>query len=218
MTGMIRVLLADDHNVVRSGLKALIEAQPDMVVVAEASDGAEALARAEEMCPDIAVMDLSMPRLNGLEAAQQLRERLPAARVVVLSVHEDATYLRQALEAGASGYVLKRAAAETLIGAIREVGGGGIYLDPALGAALAESVVAGRKTAGDLVALSERETEVLRRIARGYSNKEIAASLDLSVKTVETYKARAMEKLNLSSRVDIVRYATERGWLGKADI
>lgn len=215
---MIRILLADDHSVVRAGLKALIDAQPDMEVVGEASDGAEVLVSAATICPDVVVMDLSMPRLNGLEAAQQLRERSPLPRVLVLSVHEDATYLRRALEAGAVGYVLKRAAAESLIGAIREVGSGKIYLDPALGAALAESVVGNRKVVGELAALSEREGAVLRLIAQGYSNKEIAAQLDLSVKTVETYKARAMEKLNLGSRVDIVRYATERGWLGKADI
>jgi DNA-binding NarL/FixJ family response regulator len=212
---VIRIVLADDHSVVRAGLKALIDAEPDMEVVGEADDGVEVLAEADRARPDVVVLDLSMPRLNGLDAAQQLRERAHELRVLVLSVHEDATYLRRALEAGANGYVLKRAAAESLIGAIREVGAGKVYLDPALGAALAESVVGSRKAAGDHAALSEREGAVLRLIAQGYSNKEIAAQLDLSVKTVETYKARAMEKLNLGSRVDIVRYATERGWLGK---
>jgi DNA-binding NarL/FixJ family response regulator len=214
----IRILLVDDHCVVRAGLRALIEGQPDMEVVGEASDGAEVLTHIECLHPDVVVLDLSMPRVNGLEAAQQLRASALETRILVLSVHEDATYLRRALEAGASGYVLKRAAAESLIGAIREVGGGKVYLDPALGATLAESVAGCRRIAGEAAALSERETAVLRLIAQGFSNKEIAAQLDLSVKTVETYKARAMEKLSLDSRVDIVRYANERGWLGKAEL
>jgi DNA-binding NarL/FixJ family response regulator len=210
----IRIVLADDHSVVRAGLRALIEAQPDMEVVGEAGDGAVVLTQVEAAQPDLVIMDLSMPGLSGLEATEQLRERAPAARVLVLSVHEDATYLRRALEAGAVGYVLKRGAAETLISAIRAVGRGEVYLDPALGATLAERVVGGNgRAAGEVAALSEREGGVLRLIAQGYSNKEIAARLDLSVKTVETYKARAMEKLSLGSRVDIVRYANEQGWL-----
>lgn len=210
----IRIVLADDHSVVRAGLRALIEAQPDMEVVGEAGDGVVVLTQVEAAQPDLVVMDLSMPRLNGLEATEQLQERAPAARVLVLSVHEDASYLRRALEAGAAGYVLKRGAVETLISAIRAVTRGEIYLDPALGATLAERVVGGNgRVAGEVAALSEREGGVLRLIAQGYSNKEIAARLDLSVKTVETYKARAMEKLSLGSRVDIVRYANEQGWL-----
>lgn len=218
MIDMIRIMLADDHSVVRAGLKALIDAQSDMAVVGEGGDGAEVLDRVTETQPDVVVMDLSMPHINGLEATQQLHELFPQIRVLVLSVHEDATYLRRALEAGAAGYVLKRAAAESLINAIRVVGAGQTYLDPSLGAALAESMLGGRKAPGDAAALSEREGAVLQLIAQGYSNKEIASQLDLSVKTVETYKARAMEKLNLGSRVDIVRYATEQRWLGKAEI
>ena len=210
----IRVLLADDHSVVRAGLKALIETQPDMVVVGEASDGREVLDQLTQATPDIVVLDLSMPRLNGLETAQRLRVGGDGPRVLILSVHEDASYLRRALEAGATGYVLKRAAAESLIGAIGEVGAGRVYLDPALGAAVAESVVGvSGRASGDSAALSEREGTVLRLIAEGYSNKEIATQLDLSVKTVETYKARAMEKLGIHSRVGIVRYASEQGWL-----
>ncbi|HMQ33765.1 MAG TPA: response regulator transcription factor [Chloroflexaceae bacterium] len=210
----IRVLLADDHSVVRAGLKALIETQPDMVVVGEASDGREVLDQLTQATPDIVVLDLSMPRLNGLETAQRLRVGGDGPRVLILSVHEDASYLRRALEAGATGYVLKRAAAESLIGAIREGGAGRVYLDPALGATLAESVVGvSGRASGDSAALSEREGTVLRLIAEGYSNKEIATQLDLSVKTVETYKARAMEKLGIHSRVGIVRYASEQGWL-----
>jgi len=210
----IRIVLADDHSVVRAGLRALIEAQPDMEVVGEAGDGDVALTQVEAAQPDLVVMDLSMPKLNGLEATEQLRELAPVARVLILSIHEDVTYLRRALEAGATGYVLKRGATETLISAIRAVGRVEVYLDPALGATLAERVVGGNGRApGQAAALSEREGGVLRLIAEGYSNKEIAARLDLSVKTVETYKARAMEKLSLSSRVDIVRYANEQGWL-----
>jgi DNA-binding NarL/FixJ family response regulator len=211
----LRILLADDHSVVRAGLKALIDAQADLKVVGEASDGVEVLAMVESARPDIVVMDLSMPTLNGLEATQRLRERSVTVRVLVLSVHEDATYLRRALEAGATGYVLKRAAAASLIGAIREVGAGRVYLDPALNPVLAQSVVGGADSLRDMAALSEREGAVLRLIAHGYSNKEIATRLDLSIKTVETYKARAMEKLNLDSRVDIVRYAVDQGWLSQ---
>jgi DNA-binding NarL/FixJ family response regulator len=209
-----KVLLADDHTVVRAGLKAMIDAQPDMVVVGEAIDGIETLALVEEASPNLLVLDLSMPLLNGLEVAQRLRVRDSEPRILILSVHEDATYLCRALEAGAAGYVLKRAAAESLIGAIREVSGGGIYIDPALGPAVAQSVVGAGKPTSVAANLSEREDAVLRLIAQGYSNKEIAARLDLSVKTVETYKARAMEKLGLTGRVDIVRYATAHGWLG----
>lgn len=213
---MIRVVLADDHAVVRAGLKALIEGQPDMEVVGEASDGIEVLERVHQWEPDVVVMDLSMPRLNGVEATQQLLERRPGSRVVILSVHEDATYLRQMLEIGASGYVLKRSATESLIAAIRQVAGGAAYLDPAMGDLLIHTMVGGKdRVVGEAVSLSDRETAVLRMIALGYSNKEIAAQLDLSVKTVETYKARGMEKLGMSGRVQLVRYAAEHGWLNR---
>ncbi len=209
----IRIVLADDHHVVRAGLRALIDAQPDMEVVAEAGDGVELLARAAEARPDLVVMDLSMPRLTGLAATERLRERAPASRILVLSVHEDAAHLRRVLAAGATGYVLKRAAAEALIGAIRVVSGGGVYLDLALSGALVQGLPEGNARADGAPALSAREDAVLRLIALGYSNKEIAGRLDLSIKTVETYKARAMEKLSLASRVELVRYAAEHGWL-----
>lgn len=213
---LIRIVLADDHSVVRAGLRALIDAQADMEVVGEAGDGVTALAQVEAVQPDLVVMDLSMPGLSGLEATEQLQARASGARVLVLSVHEDPTYLRRALEAGAAGYVLKRGATATLISALRAIAAGDIYLDPALGATLAERIVGANGGArGEAPALSEREGGVLRLIAKGYSNKEIAARLDLSVKTVETYKARAMEKLSLGSRVDIVRYAHDQGWLGQ---
>lgn len=210
----LQILLADDHAIVRAGLKALIESQPDMSVVGEARDGAEVVALADDCRPDVIVMDLSMPRLSGLEATGILRQRCPQSHILILSVHEDATYLRRVLEAGARGYVLKHAAAESLISAIRQVASGEVYLDPALSPLLVTTVVGG--PAGQLdggTAMSERETIVLRLIAQGYSNKEIAAQLDLSVKTIETYKARAMEKLGIGSRVEIVRYAASKGWL-----
>jgi DNA-binding NarL/FixJ family response regulator len=213
----LRIVLADDHVVVRAGLKALINGQPDMIVIGESSDGTEVLAQVEQTQPDVVVMDLSMPRLSGAEATRQLHVRYPQIRVLMLSVHEDATYLRRVLEAGATGYVLKRAAAESLIAAIRQVAAGQVYLDPALGATLVHSMVGGEvRAVGEPANLSERETLVLRLIAYGYSNKEIARQLHLSVKTVETYKARALEKLGISSRVEIVRYAATRGWLGHA--
>lgn len=213
----LRIVLADDHVVVRAGLRALIDNQPDMVVVGESSDGLEVLGKVDETRPDVVVMDLSMPRLSGVEASRQLHARHPQIQILMLTVHEDATYLRRVLEAGATGYVLKRSAAESLITAIRQVAAGQVYLDPTLGATLVHTMVGSEARAlSEPLALSERETLVMRLIAHGYSNKEIARQLHLSVKTVETYKARALEKLGINSRVEIVRYAATRGWLGRA--
>jgi two-component system, NarL family, response regulator NreC len=214
MTTPLRVLLADDHTVVRAGLRALIDSQPDMEVVGEARDGAEVLDLAQRCQAQVTVMDVSMPNLDGVRATQALVGMLPEMRVLVLSVHEEASYLRRVLDSGGAGYVLKRSAADSLIGAIRQVASGGIYLDPALGDVLVQGIV-GRPPWATVSpdVLSERETAVLRLIAQGYSNKEIAGQLFLSVKTVETYKARAMEKLGIGTRVDIMRYAVDRGWL-----
>lgn len=211
----IRIVLADDHSVVRAGLRALIDAQPDMCVVGEAVDGLELIAQVEAARPDLVVLDLSMPNLNGLEAAQRLRAAAGDLRMLVLSVHEDIAYLRGALEAGVSGYMLKRTAVESLVEAIHVVCSGGVYLDPALSPALTATVIGGAAAGNVASALSDREETVLRLIASGYSNKEIAAQLTLSVKTVETYKARAMEKLHLGGRVELVRYATAKGWLSE---
>ena len=211
----LRILLIDDHAVVREGLKALVNAQPDMEVVGEASDGRSALALAREARPDVAVVDVSMPGPGGAETTEQLKRSLPAIKVLALSVHEDKGYLRLLLEAGASGYALKRAAAGELIHAIRVVASGGLYLDPTLAGKVVGRLVR-RPSARESIQvepLSDRENDVVLGLARGYSLKEIAARLQLSVKTVETYKARSLEKLGLRSRADIVRYAIQRGWL-----
>ena len=210
----LRVFLADDHAVVREGLKALINAQRGMAVVGEAADGLLACELIPALLPDVVVMDVSMPGLTGSQATARLRQECPTVRVLALTVHEDKGYIRQLLSAGAAGYVLKRAASEELIHAIRAVAAGGVYLDPSM----AGKVVGGfvRKPAGidtPSAELSERETEVAQRTASGYSNKEIAARLTLSIKTVETYRSRAMEKLGLKSRADLVRYAVQQGWL-----
>ena len=212
----LRVLLAEDHAVVRDGLRSLIEGQADMAVVGEAEDGETACREAKECAPDVVVMDISMPRLNGAQATERLRRESPAARVLVLTAYEDKSYLRQLLAAGASGYLLKRAAANELVHAIRTVAAGGVYIDPALAGKVVDSFIRQlapgeeRRPGPDL---SEREVEVLRLIAWGYSYKEIAAQLGIGVRTVETYKTRLMEKLELRSRADIVRYAVQQGWL-----
>jgi DNA-binding NarL/FixJ family response regulator len=210
----LRIFLADDHAVVREGLKRLVESQTDMEVIGEAQDGREAIQKAVELRPDIMVIDVSMPELNGAQATRQLKQSFPKLAVLALTVHEDKSYLRELLEAGASGYVLKRTAADELIHAIRAVAAGGVYVDPHIAGKLVSTFIQPRTsiTSRD-EELSGRESEVLRLIAQGYSNKEIGAQLELSIKTVETYKARSMEKLGLHSRVDIVRYAAEQDWL-----
>ena len=211
----LRIFLADDHAVVREGLKSLVNSQPDMEVVGEAGDGHAALRGAGELRPDVLVLDITMPELNGLDVTERLKQACPRVRVLALTVHEDTSYLRQLLQAGASGYVLKRGAAEELILAVRTVAAGGVYLDPSLAGRVVSGYLGGpfglpSSPRGDL---SEREAEVLRRIALGYSNKEIAAQLGVGVRSVETYKTRLMEKLDLRSRADIVRYALHQGWL-----
>jgi DNA-binding NarL/FixJ family response regulator len=207
----VRVLLADDHAVVREGLKAVLAAHPGLDVVGEAADGPTAVDLAARLDPDVVVVDVSMPGLNGAEVTTRLRAAKPDRKVIALTVHEDRGYLRALLEAGAAGYVLKRAAADELVQAIRAVAAGGTYLDPALAGSVVDPYV-GRAGAA-AVELSDREAEVVRMIARGYSNKEIASKLALSVKTVETYKARSLEKLGVRTRVGLVQYAAERGWL-----
>jgi DNA-binding NarL/FixJ family response regulator len=209
----IRVLLADDHAVVREGLKSLINSQSEMEVVGEAADGPTAIALTAQLDPDIVIVDVSMPGLNGAQVTARLREVRPDRKVLALTVHEDIGYLRLLLEAGVVGYMLKRAAPAELIQAISTVAGGGTYLDPAMAGSVMQGFVRPATEQEIKIELSERETEVVRLIALGYSNKQIASRLKLSVKTVETYKTRSMEKLGMRGRVDIVQYAARRGWL-----
>ena len=214
--GRLRVLLADDHALLREGLSVLIDRESDMHVVAQAANGREAVRLAKELNPDIAVLDVSMPELGGAEAAEQLRGCCPGTRVIALTRHADPAYLRRLLGAGATGYVLKKSAADTLLNAIRTVARGDTYVEPSLAGPLVHrglGIVSRSSEAG--TALSGREEEVLRAVAWGRSSKEIAAELGLSTKTVESYKASALEKLQLRSREDIVRYAVASGWLGE---
>jgi DNA-binding NarL/FixJ family response regulator len=213
---IFRVLLADDHVTVRHGLRLLIDGQSDMKVIAEASDGATAVQRAIDLKPDVVVMDISMPGMNGLVATRMLKEARPHMAVITLTRHGDDAYLQELLRAGVSGYVLKQSASSELLQAIRVAAAGGQYLDSTLTARVTAGFL-GRegKRVGKSGAqqVTERESEVLRLIAQGYSNKEIAARLDLSVKTVEAHKANAMRKLGLTGRIDIVKYAILQGWL-----
>jgi DNA-binding NarL/FixJ family response regulator len=215
MPAPVRVLMADDHPIVLAGMKALVAADPGLDIVGEARDGRTALQMAKDLRPDAAVLDIGMPGLNGLEVALALRAEAPEIRVVILTVHEDRAYLRQLLEAGVSAYLLKRSAAEELVRAIHAVAEGGLYLDPAIAGKVVGSAARGTPhgVLGTPAELSEREAEVLRLLAEGHTSKEISSRLSISVKTVETYKARAMDKLGFKSRVDVVRYAASRGWL-----
>jgi DNA-binding NarL/FixJ family response regulator len=211
----LRILLADDHVTVRQGLKMLIESQGDMTVVSEASDGAAAVEQARALRPDVVVMDISMPGMNGLVATRTLKSIQPDSVIVILTRHGDDAYLQELLRAGADGYVLKQSAASELVQAIRATAARNQYLDSALTARVTAGFLAksGRKAQATGVNLSDREAEVLRLIAAGYSNKEIAAQLELSVKTVEVHKANASRKLGLKGRIDIVKYALLQGWL-----
>ena len=211
----LRIFLADDHAVLRDGLKALVDAQPDMEVVGEADNGRTAWQKAKELLPDVVVMDVSMPEMTGAQATKRLKKSCPDVKVLALTAYEDKGYLRHLLEAGASGFLLKRAASEELIHAIRVVATCGAYIDPTLTGKVLSSFMRQLLSRDPLERgdLSDRETEVLKQIAWGYSNKEIAMRLDISVKTVETYKVRLTEKLELKSRSEIVRYAVRQGWL-----
>jgi two-component system response regulator NreC len=209
------VLLADDHKMVRNGLRMVINAEADMAVVGEADNGRVAVSLAQQLQPDVVVMDVSMPELNGLEATEQLKELCPRMKILTLTRHTEDGYLQQLLAAGASGYVLKQSASDELVRAIRAVVAGKSYLDPAITEQIVGSIV-GKRAARGVPAekyLSPREQEVLRLIAWGYLNKEIADRLDISIKTVETHKANAMTKMGMKSRIDIVRYALLQGWL-----
>lgn len=210
----LRILLADDHETVREGLKTILNAQPDMEVVAEAPDGRSAIERTSLLHPDIVIMDVSMAGMNGLHATKAIKETCPTVKVLTLTRHAEEAYLLQLMRAGASGYVLKQSRATEVLQAIRAVATGGTYVDPHLQRRLGRTDPPRPVRAGQArTTLSHREEEVLRLVAWGYSNKEIAAQLNLSVKTIETHKANAAHKLGLTSRIEVVSFAMLQGWL-----
>lgn len=204
----IRILLVDDHAVLRAGLRLLLDAQTDMQVIGEASDGSEALQLCETLNPDLVLLDLSMPGLGGLDTIPVMRKAAPTARILVLTMHDDESYLKGALRSGASGYVLKKAADSELLSAVRTVLRGELYVHPSLTRALAGDLLPPPDQLSDpWASLTDREREVLIGVARGLTAAEIAEKLSLSPKTVETYRARGMEKLGLRSRAALVQYA-----------
>jgi two-component system response regulator NreC len=215
----IRLLIVDDHPVVRAGLRTLLGAQPDMEVVGEADDGATAIERCVEIRPDVVIMDITMKGMSGLASTREIVSRLPEIKVLVLTMHEDEEYLRQMLEIGATGYVLKQAVDTELAIAIRAVQRGEVYLYSSFTKVLLGDLARdeegrdGQKRTSDYELLSRREKEVLRLVSLGYTNRQIADQLFLSVKTVETYRSRVMDKLGLRSRAALVRYALRQGLL-----
>ena len=210
----LRILMADDHPIVLAGLTALVQADPSLQIVGEARDGRMVLKLAASLRPDVIVLDIWMPEMNGTDVARTLLAELPECRILVLTVHEDRSTLRQLLDLGVAGYMVKRSAAGELLRAIHAVAAGGTYLDPVIaGKVIGHAQGTSRSARGQTIELSDRETDVLRLIALGHSNKEISAKLALSLKTIETYKARAMEKLGFKTRVDVVRHAVSMGWL-----
>jgi DNA-binding NarL/FixJ family response regulator len=218
VTAKTRIVLADDHPIVLGGLRTLILTEPDLEVVGEASSGLAALKLLRQEQPDVAVIDISMPELNGIRLIRRASTEASNVRILVLTLHEDQAYLKQALDAGARGYLLKRSAAENLIQAIRAVLVGGLYLDPAIANRVfdASPKRSGRTIGGLPPDLTEREQDVLKLVALGFTNKEIARQLDVGIKSIETYKARGTEKLGIKTRAQLVRYASAQGWL--ADI
>ena len=208
----VRILLADDHAMLRDGVRMVLEAHPGFEVVGAADNGQDAVRLAEELQPDIAVLDVAMPEINGLEATRAIREACPNTAIVILSMHEGEEYLREALRAGASGYVLKRAAAKELVGAIQAVRRGESYLDPALTRTLISDYVRQVERSDETPdSLTDRELEVLTLVAEGLTNRQIALKLNISIKTVQTHRANLMDKLNLHDRTELVRYAIRRG-------
>ena len=209
----IRILLAEDHLLVREGLKRLINEQRHMKVIGEAGDGITAWQKAQELKPDIVLMDISMPRLNGTEATSKIKSLSLGCQVIALTAHSSTEYLRELIRAGASGYVVKQAASEELVEAIETVAAGGRYIDIASQKLFVNSHAGDLPSAGNGKDLSQREIQVLSLIANGYTNKEIADKLAISVKTVETHKANSMRKADLTSRAKVVNYARLRGWM-----
>lgn len=212
----IRVLLADDHRILRDGLRALIEQNPDMEVVAQAEDGRAAVRLVQEHRPDMAIMDIGMPGLNGMEATRQIVDRIPGVRVIALSIHADRWYVAGMFQAGASGYLLKNCAFEELVQAIRTVMAGQLYLSPAITDVVVEDFVRYARTTGarSLCLLTAREREVLQLLAEGHTTKEIADRLQVSVKTVDVHRQNMMRKLDLHSIADLTKYAIRAGLTG----
>ena len=210
----MRILLADDHGIVRRGLRSLLESEPGVVVVGEAADGLEALRLATETAPDILILDVAMPKMNGIEVASRVQKLEGAPRVIILSMHTDESYIIRALAAGARGYLLKEATDEALIPAIRSVMSGKPFFSPAVAAVLMEDYVRQLQSRGltdSYHLLTDREKQVLQLLAEGRSNKEVATLLDLGVSTVETHRANLMQKLNLHNTAEIVLYAVRKG-------
>lgn len=206
---MIKVLLADDHSIVRAGLRRIVEESGDMAVVAEASDGNEAIQKVHKTEPDVAVIDISMPGLDGLEVIGRLRSQYPDLPILVLTMHEEEQYVVRAIEAGAMGYITKRSAPEQLVAAIRKVKEGKRFLTAAAAETLALRVARGAQGQSTLDMLSMRELQVLRRLAMGKTNREIAEAYHISVKTVDTYRLRLLKKLNLRNNAELSRFATQ---------
>jgi DNA-binding NarL/FixJ family response regulator len=208
---VIKALLVDDHAVVRDGLRALLQAQPDMEVVGDASNGRDAVSQARQLHPDVVVMDIAMPTMNGVEATYQVRHACPAAQVLILSMHYTPEHIFQGLQAGARGYLLKESAGAEVVEAVRAVHSGDRYLSRKIAATVVDDYVAERRKASSLETLSRRERHVLQLIAEGLSNAEAAAVLYLSPKTVETYRSRLMHKLGLDDVPALVKYAIQHG-------
>ncbi len=209
MTRKIRVILAEDHVVVRQGFRLILASQPDMEIVGEAGNGRDAVDLAEKLQPDVVVMDVAMPELNGIEATRRLARQSPRSRVLALSMHKDSVYVREILRAGARGYLLKDAIDRDLLAAVRAVASGEGYLSPGVSEAVLTDYR--RHVTNPLDLLSSREREVLQMIAEGKTNKEIASTLNLSVYTVDAHRGRVMEKLNLHSMGELVRFAMRNG-------
>jgi two-component system response regulator NreC len=208
----VRIILADDHAVLRDGVRMVLESQAGFKVVGTADNGADAVELAGDLQPDIAVLDVAMPNMNGLEATREIIQRCANTRVVILSMYDNEEYLREALRAGASAYVLKRAAAKELVSAIQTVRQGQSYLDPALTRTLISDYVRQVERVDEAPdSLTDRELEVLKLVAEGFTNRQIALKLTISIKTVQTHRANLMDKLNLHDRTELVRYAIRRG-------
>ena len=213
---MIRAVVVDDHAVVRSGIKLLLDREDDIEVVGEAGNAKDAIFRARALKPDVILLDVVMPGQSGIEVLPALLKESPATKVLVLSMQDDPSYVREAFAAGAAGYVLKEAADEEVVGAVREIASGGNYVHPTLGARMVAADAAAR-AAADADPLSDREREVLRLLALGHTNQEIAKMLYISVRTAETHRAHIMQKLRLDTRAELVRYALAHGLLEQTD-